>query len=574
VPRRRALAALRGAAYRATTFKAWEMIMWSAWKLWWVTFLFAVCMALGIVKASAADAPLVSAAWLKQNLSKPDIHVIDASFPQLHAAGHIPGAVNVDLFSFGGREVAPGVMEKRFQNWGVTDDKTVVLYDQGGTYMATSLFFDLVQHGFPVEKLKILDGGLSKWRAEGGTVTKDATPKPAPGNFRVTARNEELQSRIDHVFTALGNPARHAVIEAMEETYYTGAQQFFDRAGHLPNAVNLPTVDLFNADKTFKSPAEIRKMFEYLGVTAEKEVHTQCGGGIAASGPFFAAKYLIGYPKVKLYKGSMLDWLRDERNLPMWSYAAPNLLRDKHWLDGWSSPMLRMTGGIAFNIIDVRSAEAFKQANIPFSVNIPAETFAMHLNDPAALAKLLGAAGVNPNMETAIVSDGRVNGAAALALLALESLGQKKVSILTDSIDDWAFAGLALNRATDKPDPKRPPMPPPRPVNYVASAKAPVLVSNEKSTAGAFPKVFIASGSAMPTRKVDGTLIHVPREALFAADGHPKPAKEILAALTKAKVPRYAEIVLVADDLQDAALNYLAFRLMGYPDVKVLSTKA
>ena len=43
--------------------------------------------------------------------------------------------------------------------------------------------------------------------------------------------------------------------------------------------------------------------------------------------------------------------------------------------------MLRMTGGIAFNIIDVRSAEAFKQSNISFSVNIPAETFAQNLND-------------------------------------------------------------------------------------------------------------------------------------------------------------------------------------------------
>lgn len=236
--------------------------------------------------------------------------------------------------------------------------------------------------------------------------------------------------------------------------------------------------------------------------------------------------------------------------------------------------MLRMTGGIAFNIIDVRSAEAFKQANIPFSVNIPAETFASHLHDPAALAKVLGAAGVNPAMETAIVSDGRVNGGAALALLALESLGQKKVAILTDSIDDWAFAGLALNRATDKPDPKRPPMPPPKPVNYVASAVTPVVVTSDASRPGVFPKVFIASGATMPTLKVEGPIIHVPQQSLITAEGQPKAAKEILAVLAKAKVPRYAEIVLVADDIKDAALNYVAFRLMGYPDVKVLNNKA
>ncbi len=552
--------------------------MWSVWKLWWATFLCAVMTSLGLTPARSAEAvqttPLVTVAWLKQNLARPDLHVIDASFPQLHAGGHIPGAVNVDLFSYGGREVAPEVMEKRIQSWGVSSDKMVVLYDQGGTYMATSLYFDLVQHGFPAAQLKILDGGLSKWAAEGGSVTKDATPVPAPGNFRVSAPKENLQSRIDQVFAAMGDPARNVVIEAMGPTYYTGAQKFFDRSGHLPNAVNLPSEDLFNADKTFKSPAEIRKMFEYLGIGPDKEIHSQCGGGIAASGPFFAAKYLIGYPNVKLYKGSQVEWLRDERNLPIWTYAAPNLLRDKHWLDGWNSPMLRFTGGIAFNIIDVRSAEAFHQARIPFSVTIPAETFAKHLNDPSALAKLLGAAGVNPAMETAIVSDGRVNGAAALALVALESLGQKKIAILTDSIDDWAFAGLSLNKATDKPDPKRPPMPPPKPVNYVASAVAPVVVTSDASRPGVFPKVFIASGATMPTVKVAGPIIHVPQQSLITAEGQPKAAKEILAVLAKAKVPRYAEIVLVADDIKDAALNYVAFRLMGYPDVKVLNGKA
>lgn len=514
--------------------------------------------------------PLVSAAWLKQNIARADVHLIDASFPQLHAAGHIPGAVNVNLFSYGGREVASEVMEKRFQPWGVSTDKTVVLYDQGGTYMATSLFFDLVQHGFPVEKLKILDGGFTKWAAEGGAITKETTLAPMAGNFRVTARNEDLQSRIDRIFNAIGDPVRHAVVEAMDDTYYTGAQKFFDRAGHLPNAVNLPTADLFNADKTFKSPGEIRKILAYLGIGPEKEIHTQCGGGIAASGPFFAAKYLAGYSKVRLYKGSQLEWLRDERNLPFWTYAAPNLLRDKHWLDGWNSPMLRMTGGIAFNIIDVRSAEAFKQSHIPFSINIPAEIFAKHLGDSAALAKTLGAAGVNPSVETAIVSDGRVNGSAALALLALESLGQKKVAILTDSVDDWAFAGLPLNRVTDKPDPKRPPMPPPKAVNYVASNSASVVVASERATAGAFPKVFIASGAMRPTRKIDGTFIHIPQQNLIMPDGTPKAAKDMLAVLAKANVPRYAEIVLVADDVKDAALNYLAFRLMGYPDVKVL----
>jgi len=62
----------------------------------------------------------------------------------------------------------------------------------------------------------------------------------------------------------------------------------------------------------------------------------------------------------------------------------------------------------------------------------------------------------------------------------------------------------------------------------------------------------------------------VPYTDLLDAKGQPKAASEIWKVLAKAGVPRYAEIVLVADDPGEAAINYYIFRLMGFPDVKVL----
>jgi len=56
---------------------------------------------------------------------------------------------------------------------------------------------------------------------------------------------------------------------------------------------------------------------------------------------------------------------------------------------------------------------------------------------------------------------------------------------------------------------------------------------------------------------------------LLNADGTPKAAKDIWAVLTKAGVPRYAEIVSFSDDPGEAAANYFVFKLMGFPDVKV-----
>ena len=65
-------------------------------------------------------------------------------------------------------------------------------------------------------------------------------------------------------------------------------------------------------------------------------------------------------------------------------------------------------------------------------------------------------------------------------------------------------------------------------------------------------------------------VVHVPYTDLLKPDGTPKAAKDIWAALTKAGVPRYAEIVTFSDDPGEAAVNYYLLKLMGYPDVKAL----
>jgi thiosulfate/3-mercaptopyruvate sulfurtransferase len=65
-------------------------------------------------------------------------------------------------------------------------------------------------------------------------------------------------------------------------------------------------------------------------------------------------------------------------------------------------------------------------------------------------------------------------------------------------------------------------------------------------------------------------VIHVPYTDLLNADGTPKAAKDLWNIFAKAGVPRYAEIITVADEAGEAAVNYFIFKLMGFPDVKVM----
>ncbi|MEO8101882.1 MAG: rhodanese-like domain-containing protein [Betaproteobacteria bacterium] len=539
----------------------------------WAAIAGCLLMIQPAVAAEGGKGNLASVEWLAKNLNRDDVLVLDASFGQMYATKHIAGAVNVDVFTFGGRENLAAEMEKRIQSWGVSKGKKIVIYDQGGTYMATSLFFDLYYHGFPADSLFVLDGGLSKWQATGGAVTKDPTPAPKAGTFRVAKLKEDVRVRLPEFLVASGDPANNALVEALEPDQHFGATRFFDRAGHIPNAIMAPSADFFNADKTFKSAEEIRRMLAYLGVRPEQQVYTHCGGGIAASVPFFAAKIMLNYPRVKLYKESQLEWLRDDRGLPFWTYDAPNLTREKNWLNGWGNPMLRNFGVSKLNVVDVRSAEAYKLGHVPYAVNIPAEVFRQHLAAPAKLAEVLGAAGVDAAFEAVIVSDGGVNANSALAYLMLEKLGQKRVSVLLDSVDDWGLGGFTLTKEATTIGPRKSPKDIAVPAtSYPANIRPGIVTSESPAAQGLYPKVFIASGKALPSKVHDGKVIHVPYTDLVNADGTPKAAKDIWTILGKAGVPRYAEIVCIADEPGEAAANYYILKLMGYPDVKVLVT--
>jgi 3-mercaptopyruvate sulfurtransferase SseA len=510
--------------------------------------------------ASAANGtPLVAPQWLQDNLARNDLLVIDASPGKLHGMGHIPGAVNVDVFSYGGRETSPAEKEKQLQAWGVDSAKTIVIYDQGGTFFATSLLFDLYYHGFPSDRMAVLDGGLTQWKAAGGAITKDPSPKPEPGTFRVTRVDEGVRVRLPEFLVASGDPSRTTLVEALEPGQHFGGDKFFDRAGHVPHAILTPSDDYFNADKTFKSPEEIRRMLAYLGVTPDRAVYSHCGGGIAASVPFFAMKFLLDYPDVKLYKESQLEYLRDDRGLPFWTYDAPAMLRDKAWVSGWNAKMLRAFGASRLNVIDVRPASAFEQGHVPFSVNVPAEVFRRDMAAPDRLAEALGGAGIDAD-EAVIVSSGGLNPDSALAYLLLEQLGHKKVSLLADSMDDWAFAGLPTDKA---------PSPFAKPRTYPVQAKAGVVTRDPGATSGLYPKVYVASGKTAPSKVPDGKVVHIPYTDLLNPNGTPKAANVIWETLKKAGVPRYAEIVSYSDDPGEAAANYFVFKLMGFPDVKV-----
>lgn len=533
--------------------------------------VFAACalLAVVVVPASAEEGRqgrLVSVGWLQKNLG--DVVLLDASFMRQRTDEHIPGAIVAN--NYGGQEPSRATMEQRIQSWGVGPGKKIVIYDKGGDWSAPRLFHDLYYYGVSADELFILDGGLAQWQAKGGAITKEATPPPPIGSFRIAQLRDEIRVRLPEFLVASGDKSNHALVDALEAAYYFGENKFFTRAGHVPNAISMPSTDFFNADKTFKSPAEIQRMATYLGLVPGQVVHSHCGGGGAAAVPWFALQFMAGYPKVKMYWESHREWLRDDRGLPFWTYNSPQLQRDSAWLDGWNAPMLRAFGAAQINIVDVRSAQRYADGHIPYALNIPAEHFRKHLEQPAQLAELLGPAGVNPAHEVILVAESGLTPEAALAFMAFEQLGHAKVSVLMDSVDEWGSRGHKLSTAptiVGKPKSAQDIAVPV--ANYLSQPHAQILIRDAKTSSSAYPKVYVDSGKTMSARTPEGKVLRLSYTELINHDGTPKAAKDLWQLISKAGLPRQAQVILYADDPAEAAVSYYLFRLMGWPDIKV-----
>lgn len=511
---------------------------------------------------------LVDVNWLKKNMDNHDVILLDASPSQVYKEKHIPGAVNYDIFIYGIHQMPAAEIEKRYRSWGISLGKKIVMYDEGGSMLATRMFFSLYYYGFPAQNLFILDGGLSRWQEAGFPVTNEQTTLPGNGSFKIEKLNESVKAELPEFLTASGDLDHNVLLEALSPGWHFGDTKFFNKPGHIPNAISLPGTDFYNPDKTFKSPEEIKKMLDYLKVKPGQNIYTHCGGGIAASVPFFALKFILGYPDVKLFQGSQLEWISDERDLPMWTYDAPYLMRDTKWLQFRDSGPARMYGISHVTLIDVRSAAEFSRGHLPASVSIPYDVFKNNITNSNKLAGILGEEGVNADDEAVIISGAGLTKESALVFTVLEKLGQKKVSVYIDSISKWVQAGNSLIKDTTSAAAKQ--------VSEVSAAAYPVnlqegvIITDAGSTQGLYPKVFITCGKDIPVKLQEEKVVRIPYNDLLNTDGSPKEAKDIWNILDKAGVSRYAELVCCSGDPGEAAVNYFILKLMGFPDIKLM----
>ncbi|RPI34005.1 MAG: sulfurtransferase [Chloroflexota bacterium] len=261
---------------------------------------------------------LVETDWVAQNMNNPKVRIVESDEDTLlYETGHIPGAVKVDWFTSLQDPVRRDFLskdefEKLNSRLGISNDTTVVFYGDKNNWFAAYALWLYQYYGH--KDTKIMNGGRMKWEKEGRPLTKD-TPGYASTQYRAKEPDANIRAFRDDVFAEV--KAGRPLVDVRSPKEYSGElismpnypQEGATRGGHIPGAVNIPwSKAIREEDGAFKSPEELRLMYESQGVVPEKEVIAYCRIGERSSHTWFVLKYLLGYPKVKNYDGSWTEW--------------------------------------------------------------------------------------------------------------------------------------------------------------------------------------------------------------------------------------------------------------------------
>lgn len=296
-------------------------------------FLKALLVSLLILLPAAVLAqglsPIVSTDDLAKILKDPNVIIIDIRKVEDYKAGHIPGAIGVFYNNW-----APGagglknempadddLIDLLSAN-GIGQDSTVVVYGTTGTppdrVDVTRVAWALKYAG--VQKVSVLSGGFEKWAVREKREVSTEIIKPKAKDYKGKINKTILVNK-DYVKNHVG---KAMIVDAREPAFFKGEQKlpFVAKTGRVKNSVNLPTIQVFDKYPpgehmepccwTYQDVATLKNMASgVVGSDLDKEIIVYCDTGKVASAWWFILSDVMGFKNVKIYDGSMEQWMND-----------------------------------------------------------------------------------------------------------------------------------------------------------------------------------------------------------------------------------------------------------------------
>jgi thiosulfate/3-mercaptopyruvate sulfurtransferase len=262
---------------------------------------------------------LVGTQWLADHLGDANVRILESDEDVLlYDMGHIPGALKIDWHADLNDQLQRDyVSREQFQalvrRLGIDESTSVIFYGDKNNWWATYALWVFRLFGF--RNARIVDGGRTKWEAEGREMT-DEVKAVAPSQYVAPERDDapirafmsDVRKHVD---------AHGKLIDVRSPDEFTGKklhmpdypQEGAMRGGHIPGAKSVPWARAANADGTFKSADELRAIYQdEAGLAPGDDVVAYCRIGERSSHTWFVLTHLLGYDNVRNYDGSWTEW--------------------------------------------------------------------------------------------------------------------------------------------------------------------------------------------------------------------------------------------------------------------------
>jgi thiosulfate/3-mercaptopyruvate sulfurtransferase len=267
--------------------------------------------------------PLIQARWLADRLSDPNLVIIDATMPPVgvippvdtrarYLAQHIPGAVFFDIDELSDHSTdlphtlpSEEMFGRQMSELGITEDATIVVYEQEGVYSAPRAWWML--RSFGAKDVHLLDGGLRAWLQAGFPAESGEVQRPA-ASFKARL-NPQAVKTLQEIGQMLNGHGQ--IADARSAGRFAGTlpePRPGLSSGHMPGSFSVPFTELAE-DGWLKSAEALRVMFEDKGIDLKQPVTTSCGSGVTAAVVLLGLE-IAGAAQVSLYDGSWAEYAR------------------------------------------------------------------------------------------------------------------------------------------------------------------------------------------------------------------------------------------------------------------------
>jgi thiosulfate/3-mercaptopyruvate sulfurtransferase len=265
--------------------------------------------------------PLVSPEWLAARLQNASTIILDATLPPVgvtppidtHArylAKHIPGALFFDIEEFSDHSTplphmlpTPEDFSRSMSSLGVSDNSTIVVYEQEGVFSAPRAWWTL--RTFGAQRVHILDGGLRAW-TEANLPTESGAVHRTPATFHATLNHEAVKN-LSQLKDKLTN--HQQILDARSAARFNGTAPEPRpglSSGHMPGATSVPFTELVE-DGRLKPADKLRELFRARQVNLDQPITTTCGSGVTAAVIALGLE-VAGAQNVSLYDGSWAEY--------------------------------------------------------------------------------------------------------------------------------------------------------------------------------------------------------------------------------------------------------------------------